>query len=1215
MSNASFSHSPVGAVLVVGGGISGMQSALDLANAGFKVYLVENSPAVGGRMAQLDKTFPTNDCSMCIISPKLVELGRHKNIDLLTFSEVESIEGEMGHFKAKVVQRPRYVDPNVCTGCGQCEIVCPVTHKPYFPAQDPDKKVKPATFKNSQNVSLIPYKKVDEAFRKAPFGWTFTVDEDLCKKCGMCFRRCPVGAIEWKKKETARIDSERCIQCGACYLACPPKFSAIAISEVPEIERSMGAAVLARSDRLKKEFETGHDCLRCGLCQMMCDRVMGTGALRLSSEGIEVAKDVCRACGACVSVCPVEFLDITELSDNVPRPLLSEFNERLSPRKPIYIKYPQAVPRVPVIDTESCVQLNTGACGTCQSLCDAKAIDYTQKEIIHELDIGSVILSPGYEMFRAERRAEFGYGVYPNVMTSIEFERLLSASGPTTGKVLRPSDGTHPRKIAWIQCVGSRDVTCDRDYCSSVCCMYATKEAVIAREHDSDIEAAIFYIDLRAFGKNFDAYADRARDHYGVRYVRAMVSRVYDDPVTHDLELRYVDEEGKPTKESFDLVVLSVGVQVSEETKDLAKRLEIDLDRFGFAQTDTFRPLATNRPGFFVSGMFNGPKDIPETVSEASGAAGVAAGNLREARGSLVAKEEFPPERRFDENEEKRIGVFVCHCGINIASVVDVESVVEYAKTLPDVVYADHPLYTCSQDTQEHMRELIAEYGLTHFVVAACSPRTHEPVFQETLRQSGLNRYMFDMANIRDQCSWVHQDQPREATKKAKRLVTMAVANVAQAEPLQDHEFEVNSNVLIIGGGLAGMTAAIEAAKQGFGVYLVEREKNLGGNLRRLRRTVDGLSVSRYLYELMAQIKEYPKIQVFAGSQIVEHSGFVGNFETEIMTPAGVARTVRHGAIIVATGGRESRPELYGLGAFENVLTQLDLEVRIEGDDFKERNPHHVVMIQCAGSRCEEGLSYCSRVCCNQAIKNALRLKMLLPECRVDVLYRDIRSYGHSELHYRKAREAGVNFIRYDAIRNPIEVEVTQDGLTVAVVDPSIRRKLRITPDLLVLSTGVEASENEELASMLRVPRNPQGFFFEAHAKLRPVDFASEGLFLAGMAHGPKSIPETISQAAAAVARAATILSKDKLRMSGVVSKVNPEHCAVCLTCVRACPYGVPFINDKHAAEINPALCQGCGICVSECPAKAITLGRYEDKSIFSKITAFSAREMEQNAP
>ncbi|RJO72427.1 MAG: 4Fe-4S dicluster domain-containing protein, partial [Myxococcales bacterium] len=891
---------PVGAVLVVGGGISGMQSALDLANADFKVYLVESSPAVGGRMAQLDKTFPTNDCSMCIISPKLVELGRNKNIELLTHSEVESVEGEMGRFTVRVRQRPRYVKLDACTGCGQCEIVCPVTHRPYFPEPEAGGEGKAAAKKPSNKITL-PYRAPMENLEAAPFGWTFRVDEAACKMCGICSRRCPVGAIAWEKKQPARIQESLCIRCGACAVACPPKFAAIAVSDAPGLERSMGAAILERSAKLKQAVagKDHPDCLRCGLCQLMCDKVMGAGALAVTKDGIEVDKEACRACGACISVCPVGFLDIRELSDKTPRPLRSEFNAGLAGRKPINIKYPQAVPRVPVIDPSSCVRLNTGACGVCQSLCDAKAIDYGHVETIREFEVGSVILSPGYDLFDARRRAEYGYGVYANVMTSIEFERLLSASGPTSGAVLRPGDGRHPKKIAWIQCVGSRDTTCGRDYCSSVCCMYATKEAVIARDHDPNIEPTIFFIDLRAFGKNFDDYAVRARDHNGVRYVRAMISRAYEDPVTRDVELRYIDPSGEQVRESFDLVVLSVGLEISEKTRGLAGRLGIALDRFGFAQTSAFAPLAANRPGFFVSGVFSGPKDIPETVCEASGAAGAAAANLSSARGSLAARESFPPERSAPDGE-RRIGVFVCHCGINIAAVVDVAAVADYARTLPGVAYAEHPLYTCSQDTQERMRSLIMEHDLTHVVVAACSPRTHEPVFQETLRQAGRNRAMFDMANIRDHCSWVHQNDHAAATDKARRLLRMAVANVSQAEPLVDHEFQVNPNLLVVGGGLAGLTAALEAARQGFGVYLIEQDKELGGHLRYLRRTSSGDDVAAFLAGLIQAVKAEPKIQTLAGTAIVEHRGFIGNFETTVMTPAGVSRTLKHGAVVVA---------------------------------------------------------------------------------------------------------------------------------------------------------------------------------------------------------------------------------------------------------------------------------------------------------------------------
>lgn len=1197
------SKNPTGAVMVIGGGISGMQSALDLANAGIKVYLVESSPAIGGKMAQLDKTFPTNDCSMCIVSPKLVEVGRHKNIDLFTHSEVKNLSGDAGSFKATIVRHARYVDVAACTGCGLCELVCPVTQISYFPEVPAEGEKKTRAKAKEKRVIKGPGLPQPTTSHK----WTFRVDEEACAMCGMCHRACLHGAIIWEKKQKAVVDQEKCTGCGACLVACPEKFLAIRVDDAPDLEKSVGAAVYARSQLLKKEFGGAESkaCIRCGLCAITCEKVMNIGALKMVEEGIEAGVEICQVCGACVSLCPVNFLAVDQVTNRTPRPLLNRFNEGLNGRKPVNIHYPQAVPRVPVIDEASCVQLNSGACGTCATICGVGAIHYDHRETETEIDIGSVIFSPGIEVFDAKMRGEFGYGLYQNVVTSIEFERLLSASGPTSGTVARPGDGKHPKKIAWIQCVGSRDHSCDRDYCSSVCCMYATKEAFIAREHDSSIEPTIFYIDMRSFGKNFDEYVARAKDH-NVRFVRAMVSRVFEDPISGDLELRYVDESGKRTTEAFDMVVLSVGIQVSQPTKELAGKLDIELDRYGFAVTDCYQPLATSRPGIFVSGAVNGPKDIPETVVEASAAAEAASASLAEARGSLIIQEALPPERTPGPDDELRIGVFICHCGTNIASVVDVDAVTEYAKTLPGVVYAEHPLYTCSQDSQERMKDIIEKHRLNRVVTSACSPTTHEPLFQSTLQQAGLNKYFFDMANIRDQCSWVHPNDPELATIKAKRLTRMAVANATAGEALDELEFKVDSRLLIVGGGVAGMTAAIEAARQGFGVYLIEQEAHLGGQLLKLQRSADGRKFVDFLESLTEKIGADERIRVFLSSQVVEQSGFVGSFETDIAMPSGATRTLKHGAILVATGAEEYRPEIYGLGTLDSVMTQTDFEAALENGKAGEWQHNGITMLQCAGSRDEEYLPYCSRVCCNHAVKNGLRFKKMFPKARVDMLYRDMRCYGLGELDYREARQAGINFIRFDPEVRPPEINATETGIEINALDPSIRMEVQLRPDVLVLSTGMQARDTEELSSMLRVPRNKVGFFIEAHAKLRPVDLPSEGLFMAGTAHGPKSSSETIAQAQAAVARAATLLSKNSKKMSAIVSRVDPTNCAVCLTCVRACPYGVPFINDQHSAEINPALCQGCGICVAECPAKTIYMGRYDDKNIRAKIESYS---------
>ena len=1003
-------NNTVGAVLVVGGGIGGIQAALDLAESGFKVYVVDSSSAIGGLMAQLDKTFPTNDCSMCILSPKLVECGRHLNIEILTCSEVESISGEAGDFHVSVKQRPRRVNPEKCTGCG------------------------------------------------------------LCAK-----------------------------------------------------------------------------------------------------------------------YCLADAVDV--------------FNEGLSERRAIHINYPQAVPLVYAIDREKCV-----GCGLCKNVCQADAIDYAEKEKEIHLKVGSVILAPGAEEFNASLKSEYAHGKYTNVVTSGEFERILSASGPFRGRVQRPSDGEIPRKIAFIQCVGSRDAACGNGYCSSVCCMYATKEAVIAKEHMNQIEPTIFYIDLRAYGKDFDKYIERAKNEYGVNFVRSRVSRIDEDPSTQNLRIRY-ETDGKILQEEFELVVLSIGLTPSENIRKIAQKLGIETDKFGFCKTQSYSSMATSRPGIFVCGTFSSPKDIPETVTQASAAASCAGELLSSARGSLVGKKEYQTELDV-RGQPPRIGVFICHCGINIGGVVDVPNVLEYAKTLPNVVHVSRNLYTCSSDTQKRIKKDIKEYGLNRVVVASCSPRTHEPLFQETIREGGLNRHLFEMANIRDQCSWVHIHDPKGATTKAKDLVRMVVAKARMLEPLETLSLNVTHSGLVIGGGLSGMTAALALANQGFRVFLIEKSDNLGGFLRKIHYALDNDEPQKYLKSLVERVTSNKMIEVHLDAQIENVSGYVGNFKTiiNLSSQHNLRRELDHGIIIVATGAEEYQPKEFLYRKNPCVLTQSELENLISSKG--KENFGTVVMIQCVGSRNEEH-PYCSRMCCTEAIKNALKIKEKEPNANIYVLYRDIRTYGLLEEYYTKARALGVIFIRYDERKEPKLEKTVFEGnerLQVSVLEPELREEIVIEADLVVLSAAVvPSSDNSALARMLKVPTNEDGFFLEAHVKLRPVDFATNGIFVCGMAHSPKSIEESICQAKAAASRACTVLTKDSIEAEGVVATINAARCTACELCIHVCAYNAIEIEESktgRVAKVNSALCKGCGACAGTCRSSAIDVKGFTDQQINLIISA-----------
>ncbi len=922
-----------------------------------------------------------------------------------------------------------------------------------------------------------------------------------------------------------------------------------------------------------------------------------TVTLRRNPRHVDTER--CINCRLCSVVCPA----------SVP----SEFQMGMSNRKAAYKTAPRAIPDAYVIEKGPWCE----GCGKCAAICPTHAIDLGEEPRTETIQVGAAILALGYQLFDPSALEEFGYGRYPNVVTSMQFERLASRSGPTEGMVARLSDGKKPKRVAWLQCIGSRDQ--EHPYCSSICCMIATKQAMLAKQRLGDVDCQVFVMDERAFNKEYTKYYQRAMDTHGVRYTRCRVSAIREDPKTRELILRFPDASGKPAEERYGMVVLAVGMQPPARSAELARMMGIELNAHGFCETDKFHPLQTSQPGVYVAGAFQSPKEIAETVFDAAGAAGEVMRVFHDALGGLPASREYPflarteglPPEREVEGEAPRTGVFLCGCGPVVSQSLDLEAVQARAERLPGVVHSSQVPLACFPEGLEQLQSAIAEHDLNRVVVAACSPRTHEALFQLAVRGAGLNPYLMEMVNLREYCAWVHDRQPAEATRKAAELVRLAVLRAARLQPVRRVPIQPYRSALVLGGGVAGMTAALTIADSGHDVTLVERGEALGGNLRHIYYLVEGLNPQRLLRDLVNRVRGHHRIDVLTRGELTGSSGSIGRFRSRIRTAgeggAEAFHEVEHGVTVIATGGREGTPEAYLHGEDPRVVTQLELEDWIAHQPERLAGMKSVVMVQCVKPAEAESF-YCSRTCCTNTMKNAIRIKMLNPDCQVTVLYKDIITYGFREQYYTEARRKGVVFVRYTDEDLP-SVQPMDGALRLEVNDPSLGRRYVLEPDLLALSMSIVPSEGTvDLARALKLPISTEGFFLEADLKMRPMDFISEGVFLCGMAHYPRFLEEAISSAQAAAGRALTVLSMDPFYTGGVVAEVDADKCVGCLTCVRTCSFQIPRLLYDRAgvgglgghAWIDPALCQGCGTCTGECPAAAIQLAHYRDEQVLT---------------